>query len=153
MTDVRGDAAYLWDVYDAACDVREFVAGRTWEEYQSQKMLRAAVERKVEIIGEAARSVSDAFKDSQPLIPWRAHRGPAARLAHEYATILNAKIWQVATVHVPALITMLEPLLPVKPGAVAGNTPSVPPATLEAPPAPSSPDAGGKPEATKPPVP
>lgn len=119
MTAGRGDdnrdAAYLWDMHDAARDVREFVAGRTWEDYLADKMLRAAVERKVEIIGEAARNVSAALKVAHPEVPWVPITVQRHRLAHEYATIINARIWQVATVHVPELIGLLEPLLPTRP--------------------------------------
>ena len=140
MTAGRDDAAYLWDMYEAAGDVREFVAGRTWEDYLADKMLRAAVERKVEIIGEAARGVSKAFQDAHPSVPWRPITSQRHRLAHEYATILNARIWQVATVHVPDLIALLAPLLPPKPPdpEPEASTGAAPPA----PPPPTPPDEG-----------
>ena len=48
------DAAYLWDMLDAAKAVREFVSSRTYDDYQKDRMLRGAVERHIEIIGEAA---------------------------------------------------------------------------------------------------
>ncbi len=46
------DAAYLWDMLDAAKAIRGFVAGRSYAEYLHDRMLRGAVERHVEIIGE-----------------------------------------------------------------------------------------------------
>jgi uncharacterized protein with HEPN domain len=56
---------------DAAEAVVRFVSGHTLATYTSDDLLRAAVERKVEIIGEAARGVSDVLKDAHPEIPWR----------------------------------------------------------------------------------
>ncbi|HAR49897.1 MAG TPA: hypothetical protein DCR81_07355 [Smithella sp.] len=65
------DAAYLWDMLDAAIAVREFVSARTYYDYQNDRMLRGAVERHIEIIGEAANHVSVDFKKVHPEIPWR----------------------------------------------------------------------------------
>ena len=50
------DKAYLWDMLDAALAVEEFVRGQTYEEYISNRMMRGAAERHIEIIGEAART-------------------------------------------------------------------------------------------------
>jgi uncharacterized protein with HEPN domain len=71
---------------------------------------RSAVERQIEIIGEAARGISDTFKAAPPQIPWRPIMAQRHRLAHEYGEIDDSLIWKVATVHVPALIPQIEPL-------------------------------------------
>jgi uncharacterized protein with HEPN domain len=99
----------------AARAVRSFVAGRTFADYESDLMLRSAVERQVEIIGEAARGLSDTFKAAHPEIPGRPIMAQRHRPAHEYAEIDNALLWTVATVHVPALIHPIEPLIPPPP--------------------------------------
>ena len=71
MLPEKADAAYLWDMLDAARAIKEFVAGKTLHDYQKNRMLRGAVERHVEIIGEAANRVSAGFQSSHPEIPWR----------------------------------------------------------------------------------
>lgn len=43
------DKAYFWDMLDAALAVEEFVRGKTYEEYLSNRMMRGAVERHIEI--------------------------------------------------------------------------------------------------------
>jgi uncharacterized protein with HEPN domain len=78
-------------------------------------MFRSAVERQVEIIGKAARGLSDAFKTAHPEIPWRPIMAQRHRLAHEYGEIDNRLIWAVATIHVPALIQQITPLIPPPP--------------------------------------
>ncbi len=109
------DASFLWDMLDAAKAVVQFVSGRSFDDYVQDRMLRGAVERHVEIIGEAARSVSKAFRDAHPEIPWRPIIAQRHVLAHEYGDIEDRLIWRVATVHIPELIALLGPLIPHPP--------------------------------------
>ena len=44
---------HLIDILEAANDIQQFVSGRAFDDYHSDRMLKAAVERKFEIIGEA----------------------------------------------------------------------------------------------------
>ncbi len=106
------DKAYLWDMLDAALAVEEFVRGHSYEEYLSNRMMRGAVERHIEIVGEAARRVSDATRKANPDIPWRSIVGQRNVLAHDYGEILDEAMWAVATRRVPELIAALRKLLP-----------------------------------------
>ncbi len=108
--DPARDAAWLLDMLAAARAVTAFVQGRTFEQYEKDLFFRSAVERQIEIIGEAARGISDPFKAAHPQIPWRPIMAQRHRLAHEYGEIDDSLIWKVATVHVPALIPQIEPL-------------------------------------------
>jgi len=109
------DAALLWDMLRHAREAAGFVRGRTWEHYQSDLLLRRAVERSIGIIGEAAARVSRPFRDAHPQIPWRPITAQRHILVHEYRRIKDDKIWRLATEHIPALISLLEPLLPPPP--------------------------------------
>ena len=106
------DAAYLWDMLDAAKSIRTFTAGGSYEDYAKDRMKQMAVERAVEIIGEAARRVSEDFKREHPQIPWQQIIGQRNVLAHEYDKVRQDRIWRVASKHVPELIAKLEPLVP-----------------------------------------
>jgi uncharacterized protein with HEPN domain len=116
-SDPRRDDALLLDKLTAAKAVSTFVNGRTYEQYLAELMFRSAVERQIEVIGEAARGISDEFKTGHPEIPWRPIMAQRHRLAHEYGEINNELIWRVATVHIPQLIPQIEPLLPPDAGA------------------------------------
>jgi len=111
----KKDAALLWDMLNAATEIAQFVEGVTYAEFESNKMLRYAVERQVLVIGEAAKRVSAAFKDSYPQIPWTPIVGQRNILAHEYGEVLIERIWRVSTVFVPELIKLLTPLIPKPP--------------------------------------
>jgi uncharacterized protein with HEPN domain len=78
-------------------------------------MMQLAVERAIEIIGEAARNLTPAFRDAHPEIPWRPIIAQRHVLAHDYGDIKQDRIWRVVTVHVPDLISQLEPLVPPPP--------------------------------------
>lgn len=111
----KADAALLWDMLDAAKAIQDFVTGKIFHHYLTERMLRGAVERHLEIIGEAAKGVSKPFQKAHPEIPW--HRIIAQRhvLAHEYGEIKLELIWRVATLRIPELIEILEPLVPPPP--------------------------------------
>jgi uncharacterized protein with HEPN domain len=95
--------------------IKSFIDGRKYHDYVVDKQLRLAVERCIEIIGEAARNVSQSFQTSHPEIPWRKIVAQRHVLAHEYGEIKHDRIWLVATQYVPALIEQLIPLVPTPP--------------------------------------
>jgi len=109
------DAAYLWDMLDAARAVRNFVTSRSLEDYASDRMLRGAVERHIEIIGEAANRVSRGFQAAHAEIPWRQIIAQRNVLTHEYGEVDDGLIWRVATLRIPELINQLERLMPPLP--------------------------------------
>ncbi len=109
------DAAYLWDIIETGRAVSDFTAGVKPIEYLDDRKLQMAVERAVEIIGEAARRVSDSFKADHPEILWRQIVAQRHVIAHEYSEIKQERLWLVATRDVPILVRQLEPLLPPPP--------------------------------------
>jgi len=111
----RRDAALLWDMLQYAREAAFFVQGRTWDDYRRDRMLRAAVERVVGIVGEAASKISKDYRGGHPEVPWGTIAGQRHLLVHEYGRIDDAKIWEVATTHVPSLIGQLERLIPPLP--------------------------------------
>ena len=96
MTAERSAAKYLWDAQHAAERVARFTAERSFEDYLADDMLRAAVERQFEIIGEAFAGLrrSDlALAAAIPDLP----RIVAFRniLIHGYATVDDRLVWGV----------------------------------------------------------
>ena len=55
---------------DSAKTLHGFVTGVSFYDYTQDKKLRLAVERALEIIGEAARRVSETYRQAHPEIPW-----------------------------------------------------------------------------------
>ena len=106
------DLAYLWDMLDAARAIQTFVTGSSFDDYCANRMMKGAVERHLEIIGEAARRVSETTRQAHPDIPWRAMIGQRNVLAHEYDAVLDEAIWAISVRRIPELIAMLRKALP-----------------------------------------
>jgi uncharacterized protein with HEPN domain len=109
------DSAYLWDMLEAARSSHGFIVNETIKNYLESKLLRSAVERQLEIIGEAAGKVSNGFREEHPEIPWKKIISQRNVIAHEYGEIMQELIWVLVTNLIPDLITHLEPWLIGKP--------------------------------------
>jgi uncharacterized protein with HEPN domain len=112
MRPERDDAAYLLDILAAAEAVSRFLQSKTREDFKRDEVLRSAIERKIEIIGEAARRVSQKFQEKHPQIPWQKIIATRHVLAHEYDEINEDIVWRIATVYVIELGNLVRPLIP-----------------------------------------
>lgn len=92
---------------DTARSIRDFTSGETQDDYLNDRKLQLAVERALEIIGEAARLVSPKFRANHPEIPWQQIIGQRNVLAHEYGEINQERIWLVASRRIPELRSVL----------------------------------------------
>jgi len=109
------DAAHLWDMLRTAKALAASVEGVGLEAYLEREDLRLTVERRLEIMGEAARRVSEGFRTEHPEIPWTRIIGLRNVLAHEYDDVDNERVWRVAAQQIAPLIQLLEPLVPPPP--------------------------------------
>jgi uncharacterized protein with HEPN domain len=108
----RDPRAYLWDARQAAARVVAFVAGRTWQDYETDDLLRSAVERQFEIVGEALNKLHHAdpslaaeIADLPRIVAFR------NVLIHGYATIDDRLVWEIATERAERLVAALNRLL------------------------------------------
>jgi len=79
-------------------------------------MRQYAVTRCIEIIGEAARGISEEFRTEHPEISWKNMIGMRSRLIHNYDEIDLDVVWDVLQHDIPKLITQVEPLVPPEEG-------------------------------------
>jgi uncharacterized protein with HEPN domain len=108
----RDPRAYLWDARESADAIASFVRGRTYEDYRADMMLRSAVERQFEIVGEALRQLEKAAPDLAAKLPERS-QAIAFRniLIHGYDSIDDAIVWRTIHESLPALRARLAALL------------------------------------------
>jgi uncharacterized protein with HEPN domain len=114
----KRDPANLWDMLEAAEKIQRFLMNKSFEDFLSDDMMRAAVERNLEIIGEASRRVSEELKQEHPEIPWRKIIAQRNVLIHEYDDLDYKEIWEVVSFHLPQLIDRIKPLIPPLPPEV-----------------------------------
>jgi len=109
------DAGRLWDMLSYAREIVGTLRGKNFDDYLRDKNLRLATERRIEIIGEAARHVSAPFQAAHPDIPWPKVVAMRHILAHEYGEVKQEIVFRIAMVHIPDLIGRLELLVPTPP--------------------------------------
>lgn len=115
MPPKQRDGSFIYDMLDSASSVRTMVAEVPFHGFVQDRKLYRAVEREIEIIGEAANRVSNDLKNAHPEVPWDKIVGTRHRLAHEYDEIQLAIIYRIATVHMSDLIPQLERILATLP--------------------------------------
>jgi uncharacterized protein with HEPN domain len=113
--DPTRDAVHLWDMLKAAQGVISSLQGLTLTEYAEDENLRLATERRIEIIGEAARRVSTSFKEAHPEIPWRRIIDQRNVLVHAYDEIVDDRIWRLTGTEIPLLVEQLGAVVPPLP--------------------------------------
>lgn len=96
----------------AARDCIEFVGNASYEEFCANRMMHSAVERRLEILGEAAGRVSEDFQLSHSEIPWKEIKAIRVVLAHRYGDINLHELWQAVQNDLPELLPKLDLLIP-----------------------------------------
>jgi uncharacterized protein with HEPN domain len=108
----REAKAYLWDVANAAASIQEFATGKELGAYLNDEMLRAAVERKFGIIGEALSQLLRLFPEYRDRITLVgdiiAFRN---QIVHGYATVRDDMVWEIVQVYLPRLHKEVAELL------------------------------------------
>ncbi len=104
----KRDAAYLWDMHEAAQMTQQLILDMDFIKYSNDRRTQLAVERSLEVVGEAAARVSDDFRNSHPEIPWRQIIGQRNVIVHEYGEIKQERIYKVVRENIPQLIKFLK---------------------------------------------
>lgn len=105
------DRVRILHMRDACLSVERFVHGRSRPDLDQDEMLRFALVRAMEIIGEASARVSAEVRNSEPYIPWREAVDIRNRLIHAYFDIDLDILWRTALDDIPALFKSLDTLL------------------------------------------
>jgi uncharacterized protein with HEPN domain len=103
---------YFFDIAEACDRIAQFTAGKTFSDYQNDPLLRSAVERQFEIVGEALcqairhdSNVAELISNSSRIISFR------NRLIHGYSTISDNVVWGVIETNLPLLTREVNDLL------------------------------------------
>ena len=106
---------YLFDIQEACDLLTRFTEGKSLDDYVGDPLLRSAVERQFEIIGEALNkmlkcepALSSSISDHQRIIAFR------NRLVHGYADIAHDVVWGVLETNLPQLGREIRQLLSIE---------------------------------------
>jgi len=107
---------YLYDMLSSSRFLLEFTRGRTVEDYKNERAFRSAIERELQIIGEALLQLDHTFPQiAEKIAEHRNIIGFRHVLVHGYDTLDPATVWNVIEVKLPLLEKQLSALLkPIK---------------------------------------
>jgi uncharacterized protein with HEPN domain len=121
---MKNDQATLLDIVLACRRIGRHLAGVDPQVFHGDEKTQDAIIRQIEILGEAAKRLTPAFRDAHPHLPWKAMAGMRDLLIHQYDQVLIPEVWSTATVDVPAILTAIEPLLPSEPESRGAGGPA-----------------------------
>lgn len=107
---MKDERVYLGHIRDAINDVEHYAAGGR-EAFMAERMRQDAIIRKLQIIGEAVKKLSDATRQRRPELPWKQIAGMRDRLTHDYFGVDLSLVWVAVERDVPTLKVAVEALL------------------------------------------
>jgi uncharacterized protein with HEPN domain len=109
---MKSEIAYLRDILESAHLIQNYIAGVNRDPFDEDTKLQDAIIRRLEIIGEVTKRLSESFRSNHPHLPWKQMAGMRDFLIHDYDVVDLDLVWDTATQSIPALIAQIEPLIP-----------------------------------------
>jgi uncharacterized protein with HEPN domain len=107
----RADCDLLGDIKEALRRARSYTEGQSYEQFLDDTKTQDAVIRSLEILGEATKKLSPAFRESHPEIPWKGMAGVRDKLIHDYFGVNIDIVWQIVRDQLPELADQVEAAL------------------------------------------
>jgi len=107
----RDEIMYLQDIAESCEKILRFTAGLSQSDLIGDEKTYDAVVRNLEIVGEAAKHISEEIKRQLPEIEWRKAAGLRDMLAHAYFGIDNDILWDVIQNKIPQLAKAVDDFL------------------------------------------
>lgn len=102
------DKTYIHDIIECCENCIEFVRGMIFLQFDKDQKTISAVSHQIMIIGEAAKNLSNDFKNRHTEIPWKAMAGMRDVLIHAYQGADNQEIWNTVQKDIPELLKKLQ---------------------------------------------
>ena len=107
----RTDVEFLADTKEAVLRVNEYTEKLTYEQFLKDKKTQDAVVRNIEIIGEAAKNISEELKKKYPQIPWKDLAGARDKVIHHYFGVNFDILWNMIKLELPQVLSRLEAII------------------------------------------
>ena len=111
---MRNYRLYLEDILESIDHIELFVKNMDIEAFKADDKTSSAVIRKLEIIGEAVKGVSEDIRQSSPHIPWKEMAGMRDKLIHFYFGVDHELIWSTIKKRLPEVKRGIKEILKQK---------------------------------------
>jgi uncharacterized protein with HEPN domain len=108
MREIVRDKSRLEHIIDAIDRAFEFTKDVTFEEYSTSTLLRFAVTKSVEIVGEASYKLSEKFRTQHPEIEWQDIIAMRHILVHGYYQTKDSIVWNTVKNYLPLLKEQIQ---------------------------------------------
>ena len=107
----KDESVYLRHILDAFVQIEFYMDDVSHEEFLQNRLLQDGVIRQLEVMGEAARNLSDDLRNEYPQIPWRQMIGLRNRMAHAYFNVDLQIVWEIVRGDIPDLKEKIKRIL------------------------------------------
>jgi uncharacterized protein with HEPN domain len=107
----RDDIVLLQDILDAIHQIESYLKRVSYRRFLNRRLLQDGVQHQLEIIGEAARNLSEDFRNQHPEVPWQDIIGMRNRITHAYFAVDLRVVWDTAKADLPDLKAWVERVL------------------------------------------
>ena len=107
----REDIAFIEDIKEAIKRINSYISGMDYKEFLKDKKTQDAVVRNLEIIGEAAKNISQESKQKYPVMPWKDFARVRDKLIHFYHGVNYDIVWDIATNELPPVLKHIKKII------------------------------------------
>ncbi|TAG40984.1 MAG: DUF86 domain-containing protein [Cytophagia bacterium] len=100
---MQNDKVRLQHIREAIRKIEDFTKLENEDSFKKNELVQSAVERQLEIIGEAANHLTEEFKDKYPAMEWNKLRGFRNIIVHEYFGVSTQMVWSSVRQRIPQL--------------------------------------------------
>ncbi len=104
----KDDSLFIRHILESIDAIEEFSKNISKEELILNRMKQSAIVREIEIIGEAAKNISEVFKSQHKEIPWKEIVGTRDKMIHHYFGVDMNVVWYIIKIDLPDLRKNLE---------------------------------------------